>query len=192
MKCLSLNIRGFGGYTKVNNLRDLLRKENVEFLAIQESLISGDAGFIINLFWKHSNKDFCQIPSMGRSGGLICVWNSDIFSANFVTSGPGFLGVEGLWHGCSNKIFLCNVYWPQEASAKKFLWDSLLCLKEVSPSWWCIMGDFNVVRYAEERLGCSFNHNKASDFNCFIDAAQLFEPPLGGSVLLGLALVVQN
>lgn len=41
------------------------------------------------------------------------------------------------------------------------------------------MGDFNVVRFAEERLGSTFNSRKASAFNSFIDAADLVDPPLG-------------
>lgn len=102
-----------------------------------------------------------------------------MFSLDKVISGPGYIGVEGLWHGCPNKVFLCNVYGPQDALAKKILWDSLLNFRESTLSWWCLMGDFNVVRCAEERLGSSFNLSKATDFNCFIDAAQLFEPTLG-------------
>lgn len=41
------------------------------------------------------------------------------------------------------------------------------------------MGDFNVVRCAEERMGSCFNPSKASDFNAFIDSADLIDPPLG-------------
>lgn len=63
----------FGGETKVVNLRELLRKEEVKFLAIQESLMTGDALFIANLVWKHSSFKFCQTPAQGRSGGLSCI-----------------------------------------------------------------------------------------------------------------------
>lgn len=54
----------------MKNLRELLRKEEVQFLAVQETLISGDAGFISNLIWKHKRWRFCQTPAIGRSGGL--------------------------------------------------------------------------------------------------------------------------
>lgn len=40
------------------------------------------------------------------------------------------------------------------------------------------MGDFNVVRCTEERLGSCFNLTKVTDFNNFIDFSQLIEPPL--------------
>lgn len=127
MNCLSLNIRGFGGDVKVKKLRELLRKEDIGFLTVQETSLTGDAAFISNLIWKHSYWNFCQTPSSGRSGGLLCIWNSTLFSAQNIISGPGFLAVEGVWQGCSNSVFLWNVYGPQEASAKKVLWGSL-CL----------------------------------------------------------------
>lgn len=106
MKCLTLNIRGFGGDSKVKNLRELLHKEEVQFLSVQETLISDDAAFVSNLIWKHSNWSFCQLPSTGRSGGLLCIWDSILFTVDNVFSGPGFLGVEGDWQGCSNKVIL--------------------------------------------------------------------------------------
>lgn len=164
----------------MKNLKELLRKKEVQFLAVQETLISGDVGFISNLIWKHSTWHFCQTPSTGRLGGLLCIWDADVFSVDMIYAGNGYLGVEGLWQGCSNKLFLCNIYGPQDISAKKLLWDSLLALKASSSSWWCLMGDFNVVRYAEERLGSTFNCTKALGFNSFIDAAELLNPPLGG------------
>lgn len=49
MKCMSMNIRGFAGDAKVKKLRELLSKEEVEFLAIQETLILHDATFVTSL-----------------------------------------------------------------------------------------------------------------------------------------------
>ncbi|GJV48321.1 RNA-directed DNA polymerase, eukaryota [Tanacetum coccineum] len=43
-----------------------------------------------------------------------------------------------------------------------------------------IMGDFNVVRYPEERFGSQFDSNMTNDFNDFIEENDLIDPPLGG------------
>nr|GFB03583.1 RNA-directed DNA polymerase, eukaryota [Tanacetum cinerariifolium] len=50
-------------------------------------------------------------------------------------------------------------------------------------SWKCdviIMGDFNEVRYSNERFGSNFNVEGANAFNSFIIQAGLEEIPLGG------------
>lgn len=45
---------------------------------------------------------------------------------------------------------------------------------------WCIFGDFNAVRFEEERFSCQFYDMEVVDFNHFISTAQLVEIPLGG------------
>ncbi|GJY51071.1 RNA-directed DNA polymerase, eukaryota, partial [Tanacetum coccineum] len=55
---------------------------------------------------------------------------------------------------------------------------------EFAPSsavgYYCIFGDFNVVRYPSERIGSLFNHRSASDFNEFINDCRFWDVPLGG------------
>ncbi|GJS68656.1 putative RNA-directed DNA polymerase, eukaryota, reverse transcriptase zinc-binding domain protein [Tanacetum coccineum] len=43
-----------------------------------------------------------------------------------------------------------------------------------------IFGDFNVVRYASERIGSSFNSRSSNDFNQFLNEGSLYDLPLGG------------
>lgn len=48
MKIISLNIRGFGEGVKVRNLRDILRKESIDFCGVQGSFASGDISQLLN------------------------------------------------------------------------------------------------------------------------------------------------
>lgn len=45
IKCLSLSVRVFGGDVKVKKLRELLSKEDIGFLSVQERLISFPTSF---------------------------------------------------------------------------------------------------------------------------------------------------
>lgn len=47
--------------------------------------------------------------------------------------------------------------------------------KALSEALWCLMGNFNVVRNADERKANTFNSWKAKEFNNFIISTQLFE-----------------
>lgn len=49
-------------------LKNRIKKQGVELLAIQESIISGDVVAIIKLFWPLGNFGFCQLPVIGHSG----------------------------------------------------------------------------------------------------------------------------
>lgn len=89
-------------------------------------------------------------PAQGRSGGLLCIWNSDVFVVDEVLPGVGYFGVAGFWKGCPMKVTMLNICGPQEAMAKRLLWSNLLRLQDVNDFPWCLMGDFNVVRETGE------------------------------------------
>lgn len=95
MKMLSLNIRGFGGDSKLRLLHELLLKENIDFISLQETLMPGDVSGIVKCLCTLRDFSFCSVPAMGRSGGQICIWKSDSFQATSSFSGNGLLGVIG-------------------------------------------------------------------------------------------------
>nr|GEW02344.1 hypothetical protein [Tanacetum cinerariifolium] len=69
---------------------------------------------------------------------------------------------------------------PLKINGKKMLWEYLM---HVMASWKgdvITMGDFNEVRYSNERIGSNFNVKGANAFNSFIILAGLEEIPLGG------------
>ncbi|GJZ73518.1 RNA-directed DNA polymerase, eukaryota [Tanacetum coccineum] len=63
---------------------------------------------------------------------------------------------------------------------KEILWNLILDFKEGHPSHYIIFGDFNVVRFASERIGMIFNSSSANAFNQFISDGLLWEIPHGG------------
>lgn len=147
MRLLSLNIRGFGGDSKVRLLRELIQKEEIDFLAIQESLVTGDASGLVKLLWNHPDYCFSFVPSVGKSGGLICMWRKEIFEATDSFAGAGYLAVVGKWKGYSETITFINVYAPQDKVSKRTLWDELVRIRFSSTTACYFLGDFNAVRH---------------------------------------------
>ncbi|GJX27138.1 putative RNA-directed DNA polymerase, eukaryota, reverse transcriptase zinc-binding domain protein [Tanacetum coccineum] len=90
------------------------------------------------------------------------------------------LVVEGEWSYKSLKCFMLNVYAPQDDRMKQELWRLILQFMTSNPGNYFIFGDFNVVRYASERIGSSFNNRSANDFNQFLNEGSLYDLPLGG------------
>nr|GEX66863.1 RNA-directed DNA polymerase, eukaryota, reverse transcriptase zinc-binding domain protein [Tanacetum cinerariifolium] len=75
-----------------------------------------------------------EVPSIGNSGGILCVWDTNMFQRENVTISDYFIA---------------------------------------------IMGDFNEVRFAEERFETIFNAHRATVFNSFITSGGLVEVPTG-------------
>lgn len=121
MKILSINIRGFGGVSKIRMLRELLCKESLDFLSVQETRLSDGVERIVNSIWTHDDYAFCHSPSQGRSCGLLCIWKKSFFRASNAFVGDTFLGVGGYCQGSNNLVTFFNIYGPHNDSARKRL-----------------------------------------------------------------------
>lgn len=70
------------------------------------------------------------------------------------------------------------------------LWDELV---EIRHHWdipWCCIGDFDVIRFPSERLGCTSFLSAMLDFSQFIEDLSLIDLPLEGGNLLGLVALI--
>ncbi|KAD5317992.1 hypothetical protein E3N88_17938 [Mikania micrantha] len=88
---------------------------------------------------------------------------------------------ELLGEGHSEVDHVINVYAPQDLNGKQMLWDKLGDLMNYRSGVWILLGDFNEVRNAFERLNSEFNFQGASNFNNFIFSNQLMEYNMEGA-----------
>lgn len=112
---------------------------------------------------------YAQKFSTGRSGGLLFLWDKNIWISDQIITGDSFLGIIGEWRGKRFKFLLLNVYGPQLTSQKRELWSQLRLLIQNFRGSVCVMGDFNVVRRPSERSGSRFKPIRAADFNSLSD-----------------------
>lgn len=131
------NIRGIGGSEKQRELTKLLAREFPDIMAIQETMLQQDLDDFIKCLWKHSELGYAQKFSSGRSGGMLFLWNRDVWSIEQIITSEHFLGLIGNWRGKDNKYLLFNVYAPQLTSQKRSLWIELRSLITKAPcvSW---------------------------------------------------------
>ncbi|GJY36840.1 cytochrome P450 [Tanacetum coccineum] len=72
------------------------------------------------------------------------------------------------------------IYAPQDMNAKCALWNRLVDLIRNFQDMCIVLGDFNMVRYATERIDSTFCKKVAEFFNSFIYNAELIDLPMGG------------
>ncbi|WJX68115.1 hypothetical protein P8452_52517 [Trifolium repens] len=100
-------------------------------------------------------------PTLGRSGGLLTLWDGDKGKLLYSFQGQGFLGVCLEWGQKKVRVLTLNVYAPCNFEAKKQLWVELLVAKRTyTADLWCILGDFNSVRDSSERKGVAYAQNR--------------------------------
>lgn len=79
MKLLTLNIRGLGSGEKIGELKQLLRKESVEILALQETILAEEICLGLKNLWAHSELGYAKQLAHERSGGLLFFWNKQMW-----------------------------------------------------------------------------------------------------------------
>ncbi|KAE9602832.1 putative endonuclease/exonuclease/phosphatase [Lupinus albus] len=84
-----------GGAVKKKAVRKMIRKENLDFLCIQETKLDHIDHKLCSSLWYDCDVDWGFQPSVGNSGGLLSIWRNDRFHKVSSFYGKGYLGVTG-------------------------------------------------------------------------------------------------
>lgn len=180
MNVLSLNVRGMGVDAKIQWIYRLKSKHKLNVIGIQETWMNDVSKIDARGCWGSTNFDCEGVGSYGRSGGIICIWDGDIFSKINVLKSRHYLIVVGRWKGISENVVFANIYAPQAQGEKNALWEELIQIKANLNGLWVMFGDFNAVRRPEERLNSHFCPKSAFEFNEFIQRSGLIDFNMGG------------
>jgi exonuclease III len=157
----SFNVRGLGGRVKRRKVRELVRRNKIELLAIQETKLESVDNGMCRRLWGDDKVAWSCNPALGRSGGLLTLWDGDKGKLLYSFQGQGFLGVCLEWGQKKVRVLTLNVYAPCNFEAKKQLWVELLVAKRTyTADLWCILGDLNSVRDSSERKGVAYAQNR--------------------------------
>ncbi|XP_071740585.1 uncharacterized protein [Rutidosis leptorrhynchoides] len=126
------------------------------------------------------NFQYVQKPKIGKSGGMLLIWDPTVFVLEEAVQKKYFLAIKGMWKGKSKQSVIVNVYGPHKDKDKKVFWPSLESIMTLSDVEWVIGGDFNEVRTEDERQNCEFSKRREKMFNEFIEKCHLIDIPLCG------------
>nr|GEX01644.1 RNA-directed DNA polymerase, eukaryota [Tanacetum cinerariifolium] len=170
-----------GGFQKAKKdwVRELCYNNKVNFLTLLETKIEPVDIFNIKACWGNLSFDLVVSPSVGSTGGSLCVWDSNMFLKENSTVLDYFIAIMGTWLPNNKSMLIISVYAPQDLAKKKMLWNYLNLVINRWKGDVIVMGDFNEVRSKDERYGSSFNARGAAAFNSFISARGLMEVPAG-------------
>nr|GEW89979.1 RNA-directed DNA polymerase, eukaryota, reverse transcriptase zinc-binding domain protein [Tanacetum cinerariifolium] len=161
-------------------VKELCIYNKVNFLSLQETKMKKMDMWGIKRCWGNYSFEFVYSESVGKSGGILSVWDPNMFRKDSATISDYFNIVRGVWLPSGTCLLVISVYAPQELSEKKMLWNYL---SNVIRNWdgeVISVGDFNEVRDNSERFGSIFNRSGAEAFNSFIVNSGLVKVPLGG------------
>nr|XP_043616057.1 uncharacterized protein LOC122587973 [Erigeron canadensis] len=180
MNILSINIRGVRGVGKGNWIKDVRESNGVDFLAMQETQSVGVSESCVRSYWGRSKMEWEVVDPVGRSGGIISVWDPGVFCKIDCVKDRNFMLIKGRIKGCEEMVYVMNVYAPQKVREKRDLWSRIAEIKERNDGLWFLIADFNAVRVQEERYGSALNYACTQSFNLLIAESDLHEYHMAG------------
>ncbi|KAJ0545596.1 putative RNA-directed DNA polymerase [Helianthus annuus] len=116
----------------------------------------------------------------GRSGGLLSLWNLCVFKKELEVKNQNFILLKGKVIGEGVDLIIVNIYGSTLKTNRRRMWEELLEAKNMINGHWIMLGDFNEVRFPEERFNSQFDASAAMCFNSFISRGGFQEYNMGG------------
>nr|GFB66605.1 RNA-directed DNA polymerase, eukaryota [Tanacetum cinerariifolium] len=91
----------------------------VNFLSLQETKMEKIDLWCIKRCWGNFTFDYVYSESVGKSEGILCVWDPNMFQKINDTISDYFIMVRGLWVSSGKRLLIISVYAPQDLSQKK-------------------------------------------------------------------------
>lgn len=141
MKPLSWNVRDLGRLVKRRRIKKILFDNKVDMVFLQETKKSDINTEAVRSIWAGEMMDFMTVDSDGAVGGLLCVWNPEVFQIKDCCCTKNYILLSGTLYqsfGC----VLVNVYGPNDVVKRRNVWDILLNIKSGFRNPWCLGGRF--------------------------------------------------
>ena len=145
------------------------------------SLWSSPFVAFVRSLWSSPFIDWAVLDAMQTSGGVLLIWDKRVFEKLDVMVGQ--FSVSVLLRGVVDDfVWACTgVYGPNDNGQRSTLCEELSQVRARWPMAWCLVGDFNIIRYPSERFGCESFSPTMFAFSDFIENNSLVDLPLEGA-----------
>lgn len=97
MNIVSYNVRGLGRGVKWAAVRRLVKKNQVDLLCLQETKKEQIDKTMCQALWGDIEVSWESQPAINTAGGLLCMWNEQLFKVEQRINERGFILLEGVW-----------------------------------------------------------------------------------------------
>lgn len=95
IKLLSWNVRGLGRPKKRRKIKQVFCARRVDMVLLQETKRSTIDEKFVRSIWGREQMDFMTVDSTGAAGGLLCIWNPEVFQLVDCCSNRNFIILSG-------------------------------------------------------------------------------------------------
>jgi exonuclease III len=182
LKILTWNVRGLNNPRKREVVKNLLRDWKCDVVCLQETKLATVDLVTIRSIWGNMYVGWEVLNAVNSAGGILLMWDKRVLEK--LDCYTGTFSISCQWKSLDDNFIWTGsgVYGPNLGGARGSFWDELALIRTKWASPWCLFGDFNIIRYPRERLGCQNFSQGMLDFSEFIDSQHLVDLALEGGL----------
>jgi reverse transcriptase-like protein/endonuclease/exonuclease/phosphatase family protein len=181
MNMLCWNVRGLGRGEKCIGIRKLISRCRASLVGLVETKHRHSFDRRVRRMWGSDDFDWCEsLASETHSGGLLAIWNPNMFSVSHRIIGDRWIILEGCLLDGNFNCCVGITYGPNNREGRNSMYESL---KEVLGSIGkpiLLLGDFNEILHPQERQGQFRYEASMRDFVEWVEDLHFIDVPLLG------------
>lgn len=178
---VNCNIRGAWDATKRAIINEALLRSKPNVVVLQETKKEVITQSFCRELWNKNGIQFCYVPSQGASGGMCIMWCEDEFELLDTLEDQYTLSCMFKSRRDGTEWFVTGVYAPNNRVQRKKLWREIAGVLGVWDIPGCVVGDFNTIRFVEEKNRDIAANRGMTEFSNFISDCDLIDLPLYGA-----------
>ncbi|XP_026420101.1 uncharacterized protein LOC113316085 [Papaver somniferum] len=181
LNLISWNVSSLRSTRRRGRVKKWIALNKPDLVVFQESILPSCSDFIVKQIWGPRVCDWRALDSIGRSGGIICIWNPNTIAIQSEIIGVYSINLHFMTVCDSFHWLFSVVYGPCDTVERRNLWQELQLMRLIWNLPWCIGGDFNEVRLMSERQNCNSITRGMQDFRDFVNDEDLIDIPINGA-----------
>ncbi|KAK8675792.1 hypothetical protein V6N13_033855 [Hibiscus sabdariffa] len=135
---LSWNVRGLGTAAKRHAVQKVIQQHRCKLALLQKMKLEVVTDVIVRRIWISDNFEYVFPATVGRSGGILVIWDKERFCLSVSSIQFRFVVVEGHWYGVCTE--LARVYFQHVYREANSLADALAKGGVERSSWFHVLG----------------------------------------------------
>ena len=180
LRIISWNVKGLNDREKRSRVHNSLRMWKGDVVCLQETKMETISTGVVRSIWGSPFVGWDFQAAEGASGGMLLMWDKRVMEQLDVAKGEFTLSCKFKCVEDECEWMFSGVYGPNRDSDRKLLWEELSGIGSWWSLPWCIGGDFNVVRFPNERGAGGSISSAMWDFSDFISDQGLLDLSLVG------------
>ena len=151
IKIFSWNVRGLNGGEKRKLIKSVIRSQKVDLVCFLETKMQEMLEKVVKSLGVGRFLNWDTVDAREVLGGILLFWDNRVLDLLELEQG-GF-SIFGCFKSLEDGFVwvFTSVYGLLLGSEKKDFWDELGAIRGLWDDPWCVGGDFNSVRFPEER-----------------------------------------